>query len=53
MNSKTYEVLEDIFEFLLSNGRKDLIDAYNASIGRAKEKVCTARRYYYSAGAAS
>lgn len=42
---KQHAVLEEIFDYLLSNGRKDLVDKYNASTkSKETEKVCTARR---------
>jgi hypothetical protein len=39
------EVLQKIFEFLLSNGRRDLVEAYKeTSTNREKEKIYTARK---------
>jgi PHP family Zn ribbon phosphoesterase len=39
------EVLQKIFEFLLSNGRKDLVEAYKeTSTNREKQKINTARK---------
>lgn len=42
---KQHAVLEEIFEYLLSNGRKDLVDKYNNSTkSKETKKICTARK---------
>lgn len=44
---KHHAVLERIFEFLLANGRKDLVDEYNnTSHSEEKGKVCKAKRQW-------
>lgn len=43
--SKQHKILEEIFDFVKSQGRKDLIDAYNeASKMRVVSKICSARK---------
>jgi len=43
--SKQHIVLEEIFEYLIDNGRKDLVDKYNNIIKPKKiEKICTSRK---------
>lgn len=43
--SKQNHVLEEIFEYLIDNGRKDLVDKFNDIVKPKKtEKICTARK---------
>jgi len=43
--SKEHEVLESIFVYLIKQGRKDLVDAYNeAAKLKITGKICTARK---------
>ncbi len=46
MNDERNVVLSNIFEFLITNGRQDLVNAYKncAYKGKIKDKICTARK---------